>query len=62
MWGEGECPDFYPLLQAARYLGVAPWELAKQSRVWLSWALASEAAEAGAQVERLKLANFRNGG
>ncbi len=42
----GECPDWYPLLVAARYLGVPPWELAKQSKVWMDWALAASAAEA----------------
>lgn len=55
----GACPDWYPLIQAARYLGVAPWELVERPRVWLQWALASQAAEAGAETERIKVAQFR---
>jgi len=42
----GECPDWFILLRAARWLGVAPWELAERSQVWLEWALASMKAEA----------------
>lgn len=41
----GEMPDWYPLLRAARYLGVPPWEL---ENVWIGWldrALMAEAAE-----------------
>ena len=41
----GACPDWYPLIRAARYLGVAPWELLNQPRVWTEWALTAEAAE-----------------
>jgi hypothetical protein len=44
-------PDWYPLIKAARYLGVAPWELADQPQVWMAWALTAEAAEIGAQAE-----------
>lgn len=42
-------PDWYPLIRAARYLGVPPWELARQPATWMEWALTSEAAEAGAR-------------
>ena len=45
----GSVPDFYPLIRAARYLGVAVWELAKQPIYWQEVALISEAAELGAQ-------------
>lgn len=38
-------PDYYPLIRAARYLGVAPWELLRQPRVWQEWAHICEAAE-----------------
>lgn len=41
----GFLPEWYPLLRAARYLGVAPWVLAAQPAVWVSWALAAEGAE-----------------
>jgi hypothetical protein len=34
---------------AARYLGVAPWDLAEQPRVWMDWALMARAAEAKAE-------------
>lgn len=51
----GELPSWYLLLRAARYLGVAPWELADQPVVWARWAWAAESAEATAhknQTER----------
>jgi len=38
-------PDWYPLLRAARYLGVPPWELENQWIGWLDRALMAEAAE-----------------
>lgn len=50
----GEVPSWYPLLQAAKYLGVAPWELATKPQWWTSIALAAEAAETGAQKDRDK--------
>ena len=35
MGGEmGACPDWYELIQSAKYLGVAPWELLTQARWW----------------------------
>lgn len=37
------------MIRAARYLGVAPWELAGRPKVWIAWALDAEAAEIGAQ-------------
>jgi len=37
------------LIRAARYLGVAPWELDAQPTIWREWALASEGAENEAQ-------------
>ncbi len=41
----GECPDWYSLIRAARYLGVPPWELLKQPVVWTRWAEAAAHAE-----------------
>jgi hypothetical protein len=35
----GECPEDYALVQAAKYYGVAPWELLKQSIWWIDRAL-----------------------
>ena len=43
------CPEWYAILQAARYLGVAPWDLIKQSVVWTDWALIAMSAEHDAQ-------------
>ncbi|MDE2100092.1 MAG: hypothetical protein KGL39_22750 [Patescibacteria group bacterium] len=42
-------PDYYPVIRAARYLGVPPWDLLKQPRAWVDWALTCEAAESEAQ-------------
>ncbi|NLF14542.1 MAG: hypothetical protein GX597_22360 [Anaerolineaceae bacterium] len=47
----GACPEWYPLLRAARYLRVPPWELAGQPLVWQEWALVSEAAEREAEAD-----------
>ena len=38
-------PDWWPLIQAARYLGVPPWELARQPAYWQQMALTAQAAE-----------------
>jgi len=45
-------PDWYAELQAARYLGVAPWELRRQSIGWTNLALAAMDAEAKATKDR----------
>lgn len=50
----GQCPWWYPLFRAARYLGVDPWDLADKPSVWRTWALQSEAAELGARSEMIK--------
>ena len=50
----GACPEWYPLVKAARYLGVAPWELLKQPRIWFEWALTAQAVENEAQTMVLK--------
>ena len=47
-------PNWYPLMQAARYLGVAPWELAEQSAVWVAWANIAHSAEVEAQEQLSK--------
>lgn len=38
-------PEWYPLMQAARYLGVPPWDLADQAECWTDWALSARNAE-----------------
>lgn len=53
----GAVPDWYPLIKAARYLGVAPWDLLEQPVIWRRWAEAAEfaEAEAGKPPEKLTL-------
>lgn len=41
----GECPDWYPLMRAARWMGVPAWELAEQPQVWTDWALIALAVD-----------------
>lgn len=55
----GYMPWWYPLIRAAKYLGVAPWELARQPRFWRDRALQAEAAELGAKAELAKQAERR---
>lgn len=45
----GICPDWYELIQAAKYLGVAPWDLLKQSEFWKQKALTGLTAENNAR-------------
>jgi hypothetical protein len=47
----GHCPDWYVLMQAAKYLKVAPWDLMKQSIFWRDKALKAIAAETSAQKQ-----------
>jgi hypothetical protein len=48
----GECPLEYRLIRAARYLGVAPWDLAKRPTYWQEWALICEKADILALLPR----------
>lgn len=41
----GYIPDWYPLVRAARYLGVAPWDLYERPLIWQTWALMADKAE-----------------
>ncbi len=43
-------PDWYPLMKAARWIGVNPWKLARKALVWQQWALAMEKAEKEAEA------------
>lgn len=45
----GAVPSWYPLVSAARYMGVNPWELEHQSTLWIHRAHAAQNAEAHAQ-------------
>jgi hypothetical protein len=44
-----EVGGVYALVRAARYLGVPPWELARQPAAWQDLALEFEAGEAWAR-------------
>lgn len=48
----GEVPEWYPFLQAALYLKVAPWELAEVDggEAWMDIALTAARAEADARA------------
>lgn len=45
-------PDWYPLLKAAQWAGVPPWELVKQGSFWLHRILRAMEAESIAQENR----------
>jgi len=47
------------LIRAARYLGVAPWDLAKQPIFWKYAALAAESAENLGQEDARRAAEAR---
>lgn len=49
-------PDWYQVLRAAKYLGVAPWQLLEQPVIWMDWALAAESAEIDAQNQLMQKA------
>jgi hypothetical protein len=53
----GEEPDWYPVLRAAKYLGVPPWDLAERPIWWTEIALAAQSAEAAARNQKAKKAN-----
>jgi hypothetical protein len=46
----GSAPAWYHVVTAARYFGVAPWELMQQPREWLDIALEASSAEAAAKA------------
>ena len=48
----GELPDWYLLMKAAHYLGVAPWELEQRSPWYIHHALSAESATIEAQNKR----------
>ena len=45
----GEVPEWYLVIRAARYLGVAPWDLIDQPQAWQQMALEAENAETDAR-------------
>lgn len=52
----GALPDWYPLLRAAKYLGVAPWDLLQQPLFWQQKAILAEKVESNVQEELQKRA------
>lgn len=50
----GEAPSWWHLIQAARYLRVAPWDLARQPVWWMRIALAAQSAEAREQKRAIE--------
>jgi hypothetical protein len=50
----GEAPAWYLTLRAAKYLGVAPWDLAERPVWWQEIALVAEKAETAAANSRNK--------
>ncbi len=48
----GYVPDWYPVIKAARYLGVPPWELVDRPAYWLHVALAAQGAEVSAEQRK----------
>lgn len=46
---------WFSLIQAARYLGVPPWDLAEKPVVWMRWALAAQGVENGHGITRTKV-------
>ena len=45
----GEPPEWYGVIQAAKYLGVPPWDLMNQPVIWMVWALEAQKAEVQAE-------------
>lgn len=45
----GRVPDTYELYRAAKYMGVAPWDLLERETIWRDLALMFERAELQAQ-------------
>ena len=48
----GEVPEWYELITAAKYLGVAPWDLLEQPLIWQEGAHKAEMAEYEARKQR----------
>lgn len=48
----GSMPEWYPLLRAARWMHVAPWDLMERPIFWMRIILDAEAAENEAERNR----------
>lgn len=51
----GSCPEWFELIEAARYLAVPPWVLMEQPVCWREWALMSRAAMDALNAKKAKL-------
>ena len=56
----GAPPDWYGLIQSAKYLGVAPWVLLEQPVIWREWAYLANKAETEAEKQREARQNRKN--
>ena len=56
----GDCPAWYDLIRAAKYLGCNPWDLLTVHPAWTRWSREAEGAEAYAAEERKRTAKFFN--
>ena len=45
------CPDWYIVMQVAKYLNVAPWDLLRESIWWTDHALMAMSAENSARKQ-----------
>lgn len=57
----GECPSWYRLIRAAKYLGVAPWDLAERPLTWVNMAEHAQDAEAHARATHEQQNRARQG-
>lgn len=48
----GYAPGWYRLMQEAKYLGVAPWDLMEQPVIWRKWAQMASVAETEARKQK----------
>lgn len=53
----GYAPDWFGIIQTAKYLGVAPWDLLQQPVIWQHWAQAAASAEIEARKQLEKRRN-----
>lgn len=61
----GVAPDYYALISSARYLGVAPWDLAGLPETagaycWIVWGIVCAEGEASAQQQINRHAQARS--
>lgn len=55
----GAVPDWYIIIQIAKFYGVAPWELLKQPPAWIEWGknliqIEGQVAQYKQQKQRMK--------